>query len=54
MVNSKSAVFLFAGNDSYSKEQAIKKLKASLLDSSSLELDYKVFDGGRRSWNKDF
>lgn len=40
-------VFLFAGNDDYSKEQAIKKLKTSLLDSSSCELDYKVFDGGQ-------
>ena len=45
MVNSSKAVFLFAGNDSYSKEQAIKKLKSSLFDSSSSELDYKVFDG---------
>ena len=45
MVNSRPAVFLFAGNDSYSKEQAIDKLKESLLDSSSRELDYKVFDG---------
>ena len=45
MVNPIKSVFLFAGNDSYSKEQAIKKLKSSLLDSSSSELDYKVFDG---------
>ena len=45
MVNPRPSVFLFAGNDTYSKEQAIKKLKSSLLDSSSLELDYKVFDG---------
>ena len=45
MVNSRPSVFLFAGNDSYSKEQAIRKLRHSLLDSSSLELDYKVFDG---------
>ncbi len=44
MVNSRPAVFLFAGNDSYAKEQAIKKLSASLLNSSSLELDYKVFN----------
>ncbi|MDD5436148.1 MAG: DNA polymerase III subunit delta [Candidatus Omnitrophica bacterium] len=45
MVTSKPAVFLFAGSDNYSKEQAIKKLSATLLDASSRELDYKVFDG---------
>ncbi len=45
MVNSGKAVFLFIGNDSYSKEQAVKKIERSFLDSSSREFDYKVFDG---------
>ena len=45
MVNPGPAVFLFVGSDSYSKEEAIKRLKLSVLDSSSRELDYKVFDG---------
>ncbi len=44
MVNSKPTVFLFLGADSYSKDQAIKKLSDSVLDSSSRSLDYKVFD----------
>ena len=45
MVNSRPTAFLFVGNDNYSKDEAIKKLKLSLLDSSSRELDYKVFNG---------
>ncbi|MDO8525346.1 MAG: DNA polymerase III subunit delta [Candidatus Omnitrophota bacterium] len=45
MVNSEHTVFLFIGNDSYSKEQALRKIERSLLDSSSREFDYKVFDG---------
>ncbi|MFA5144159.1 MAG: DNA polymerase III subunit delta [Candidatus Omnitrophota bacterium] len=49
MVNSKNSVFLFAGSDSYSKEQAIKKLELTLLDTSARELDYKVFDGASAS-----
>ncbi|MFA6321439.1 MAG: DNA polymerase III subunit delta [Candidatus Omnitrophota bacterium] len=44
MVNSKSPVFLFLGADSYSKDQAIKKLSDSIFGSSSRDLDYKVFD----------
>jgi DNA polymerase-3 subunit delta len=47
MVNSNTAVFLFAGNDSFSKEQAIKKLEKSLIDPSARELNYKVFDGAQ-------
>lgn len=45
MVNSKSSVFLFIGNDAYSKEKAIEKLKSSLFGKSSDDLNYKAFDG---------
>ncbi|MDD5427965.1 MAG: DNA polymerase III subunit delta [Candidatus Omnitrophica bacterium] len=46
MVNSKPSVFLFAGADSYSKEQEIKKLGGPIFKGSSRDLDYKVFDCG--------
>lgn len=45
MVNPESSVFLFIGEDNYSKEEAIKALRASLLDGSSNEFDYKLFYG---------
>lgn len=46
MVNTKSPVFLFIGNDSYLKEKAIKDLVSSLPEGSSKDLDHKVFYGG--------
>lgn len=46
MVNTKSPVFLFIGSDSYRKERAIKDLVSSLPESSSRDLDHKVFYGG--------
>lgn len=49
MVESKVPVFLFIGEDDYLREKAIKDLSSSLLDSSSRELDYKVFYGGETS-----
>lgn len=48
------AVFLFVGDDIYSKEEAIKKLKASLLTESSKEFDYKVFYGQEAVSNEIF
>lgn len=45
MVSARPSVFLFVGSDTYSKEKAIRKLADSLLDSSSRQLDYKVFRG---------
>ncbi len=45
MVTPKFPVFIFAGPDSYSKEQAIAKLSNSVLDGSSKELNHIVFDG---------
>ncbi len=45
MVNPKPSVFLFVGSDSYSKGKALDELRSSLLDSSSNQLDYKVFYG---------
>lgn len=49
MVNTKQAVFLFTGSDDYSKDKAIRNLRESLLDSSSRELDYKVFNSAETS-----
>ncbi len=49
MVNTKEAVFLFTGSDDYSKDKAIRNLRESLLDSSSIELDYKVFNSAETS-----
>jgi DNA polymerase-3 subunit delta len=46
MVNLKPSVFLFVGNDGYSKEKEIEEISGSLFDGSSRELDYKVFYGG--------
>jgi DNA polymerase III subunit delta len=46
MVNTKSPVFLFLGNDSYLKDKAIKDLVSSLPEGSSKDLDHKVFYGG--------
>ena len=46
MVNTKASVFLFAGDDTYLKEKAIKDLTSSILDGSSKDLYYKVFYGG--------
>jgi DNA polymerase-3 subunit delta len=46
MVNTKSPVFLFIGNDSYLKDKAIKDLVSSLPEGSSRDLDHKVFYGG--------
>lgn len=45
MVNPKPSVFLFIGDDNYSKEKAIDDLSSFLLGGSSKELDYKVFSG---------
>lgn len=47
MVSAKPSVFLFIGNDIYSKEKALQKLGSSLLDSSARELDFKVFRGAQ-------
>lgn len=41
----KSSAFLFIGEDGYLKEKAIEDLTSSLLDSSSRQLDYKMFYG---------
>ena len=49
MVNTKPHLFLFTGSDDYSKDKAIRNLRESLLDSSSKELDYKVFSGAETS-----
>lgn len=38
-----SSAFLFIGEDGYLKEKAIEDLASSLLDSSSRQLDYKIF-----------
>lgn len=46
MVNSRYSVFLFVGNERYSKEHAIEELGSSVLGNSSKELDRKVFYGG--------
>jgi DNA polymerase-3 subunit delta len=46
MVNTKSPVFLFVGNDSFLKDKAIKDLVSSLPEGSSKEFDKKVFYGG--------
>lgn len=46
MVNPKSPVFLFIGDDKYLKEKAIKDLSASVLGGSSKDFDYKIFYGG--------
>jgi len=46
MVNLKPSVFLFAGEDGYSKEKAIEEISASIFGGSSRQLDYKVFYGG--------
>src|SRR3989338_1823550 len=47
MVNLKPSVFLFIGDDNYSKEEAVKTLSSSLKAADSNELDYKVFYGGK-------
>lgn len=44
MVNQGPSAFLFIGKDDYLKEEAIKKIERSILNASSRELDYKVFD----------
>jgi DNA polymerase-3 subunit delta len=46
MVNTKSPVFLFVGNDSYLKDKAIKDLVLSLSEGSPKDLGNKVFYGG--------
>jgi len=46
MVKVEPSVFLFIGDENYLKEKALKDLSSSLLDSSSKELDYKIFYGG--------
>lgn len=45
MVNSKKTVFLFVGDDDYSKVKAIDDLASSFFDGPAPELDYKVFYG---------
>ena len=45
MVNLKSSVFLFVGNDNYSKDKAIDDLRSSLLGSALQDLNYRVFYG---------
>ena len=49
MVEPKSSIFLFIGEDSYLREKAIKDLKLSLLNNYSRELDYEVFYGDEAS-----
>ncbi len=45
MVKPNPAAFLFVGKDSYSKEEAIKKIAFSVLGPEAGGMDYKVFDG---------
>nr|HPM43633.1 hypothetical protein [Candidatus Omnitrophota bacterium] len=47
MVSPAQSVFLFIGNDAYSKEEALKKLGDSFLDSSARSMDFKVFRGSQ-------
>lgn len=42
----KILVLLFVGDDSYSKENAVRDLRSSLAGDLSQELDYNVFHGG--------
>lgn len=42
----KILVLLFVGDDSYSKENAVKNLRSSLAGDSSRDFDYDVFHGG--------
>jgi len=49
MVNPIPSVFLFVGKEKYLKERAISELRSRSLDSSSGELDYKVFHGSDTS-----
>jgi DNA polymerase III subunit delta len=46
MVKSEPSVFLFVGEERYLKENALMRLKASLLEGGSKDLDQKVFYGG--------
>lgn len=46
MVRSHPAVFLFIGNDPYSKERAVKSLSADISKGAPEDLEYKVFHGG--------
>jgi len=48
------AVFLFVGDDIYSKEEAINRLKATLLTESSKQFDYKIFYGQETDSNEVF
>jgi len=52
MVNPKSSVFLFIGDDSYLKEKAIKDLATSLPGDSPVPLDCKTFYGGEAEANE--
>lgn len=45
MVNPRSSLFLFIGNDLFSKDNAVKELTASILGNSPKDLDLKVFYG---------
>ncbi|MDD5496154.1 MAG: DNA polymerase III subunit delta [Candidatus Omnitrophica bacterium] len=49
MVNLKSGVFLFVGQQNYLKEKALKELRSRLLNKESSELDYRIFYGGENS-----
>lgn len=46
MVKTGQSIFLFLGKEEYLKERALEKLKFSLLDERSRELNYRVFRGG--------
>jgi DNA polymerase-3 subunit delta len=46
MVKIGPSVLFYIGDEKYLKEIALDELKSSILDSSSKELDYKVFYGG--------
>ncbi len=45
MVRSHPAVFLFIGNDAYSKEKAVESLAAGISKGAPKDLEYKVFRG---------
>lgn len=45
MVDTRSAVFLFIGEERYLKDEAVEALKVSVLDKASVDMDYRVFYG---------
>jgi DNA polymerase-3 subunit delta len=46
MVSPHPSIYLYFGEESYLKERALEKLRASLRGSSHSDIDYKVFYGG--------